>query len=258
MSIASTLPPGAGNTITIDGISVPFQPGQTIIDAALAANLYIPHLCHFPGLKPHGSCRLCTVECNGRPVSSCTQPAGSGQVILNNTPALNDARRVITEMLFTEGNHICPSCSKSGDCTLQAMAYHLGMLHGNFAPFFPRRELDASHPALVLDRDRCILCELCVRASQEMDGKDVFAIAGRGTQARLIVNTESGKLCDSNLDMNDLAAHICPVGAIMPKAHINEIAPGKRTFDLHRIADIGTREMLLHHHRGWQTPEDPA
>jgi [NiFe] hydrogenase diaphorase moiety small subunit len=255
------------NTIFIDGQEIPFQTGQTIMDAALAAGVYIPHLCHRPGLTPHGSCKLCVVDIHNRDVSShgsdrrvqakfsvdtdtrsvsaCTMPAVAGQQISNNTPALNEVRKTITQMLFIEGNHICPSCEKSGDCTLQAIAYHLGMLDGHYPQFFPRRDVDASHPSVMLDRDRCILCELCVRASREVDGKNVFAISGRGTAAHLIVNSPSGKLADSDLETGDMAAHICPVGAILIKEHGYEVPIGRRTFDLHQVGEVGLKEIPL-------------
>lgn len=233
------------NTITIDGQSVPFEEGQTIMDAALAADIYIPHLCHRPGLTPHGSCKLCTVNVNGRSASACTLPATQGQEIQNNTAELNEVRQSIIQMLFIEGNHLCPSCEKTGDCTLQAVAYHLGMLDGHYPQFYPRREVDASHDSIVLDRDRCIMCELCVRASREIDGKDVFAISGRGTKAHLIVNAASGKLIDTDITTDDLAAHICPVGAILIKDHGYEVPIGRRTFDLHSVAEPGVEEVLL-------------
>lgn len=225
------------NTLFIDGQAVPFEAGQTIMDAALAAGIYIPHLCHKPGLSPHGSCKLCTVDVDGRSASACTLPASNGMQVANNTPALNEVRKTLTQMLFVEGNHLCPTCSKTGDCTLQALGYHFGMLDGHFPPFYPRRDVDASHPTVMLDRDRCILCALCVRASREVDGKNVFAISGRGAQSHLIVNTTSGKLGDSDLQADDLAAHICPVGAILTKGHGYEVPIGLRTFDLHTVAE---------------------
>ncbi len=245
MSADTKQNPITQNTITIDGQEIPFLAGQTIMDAALAAGVYIPHLCHRQGLTPHGSCKLCVVDIASRSASACTMPAVAGQQISNNTPALNEVRKTITQMLFIEGNHICPSCEKCGDCTLQAMAYHLGMLGGHFPQFFQRREVDASHPTVMLDRDRCILCELCVRASREVDGKNVFAIAGRGINAHLVVNSVSGKLVDSDLETSDMAAHICPVGAILIKEHGYEVPIGQRTFDLHQVSEIGLEKTIL-------------
>ncbi|WP_273121515.1 2Fe-2S iron-sulfur cluster-binding protein [Ferrovum myxofaciens] len=232
------------NTFDMDGVEIPFKDGQTIMDAALAAGIYIPHLCHHPGLTPHGSCKLCMVDIGNKCMSSCTTPAVAGQQVSNNTPVLNEARKTITQLLFIEGNHLCPSCEKTGNCTLQAMAYFLGMLDGHFPQFFQRREVDASHLTVMLDRDRCILCELCVRASREVDGKNVFAIAGRGVTAHLVVNSPSGKLADSDLETSDMAAHICPVGAILIKEHGYEIPIGRRTFDLHQVGEIGLEKVI--------------
>jgi len=235
--------------IFIDGKAIGFMEGQTIMDAALSAQVYIPHLCHYPGLTPSGNCRLCVVEADGRKVAACTTAAREGQQISNNTAELNAARKAITQMLFVEGNHICPSCEKSGNCKLQAMGYYLSMLEEHYPQFNPHRALDASHPDIFLDRGRCILCGLCVRASHDVDKKNVFAIAGRGADARLIVNTVSGKLGDSNLDVSDLAANICPVGAIMFKEHGYVTPIGERIYDRQQISDVALNEHVREERR---------
>ena len=82
-------------TITIDGKAVPFEEGQTIMEAATSADVYIPHLCHHQGYTPHGSCKLCTIKVNGRVCSACTFPAAEGQDILNDSQDLNADRRRI-------------------------------------------------------------------------------------------------------------------------------------------------------------------
>ena len=105
-------------TILLDGLPLPFADGQTIMEAATEAGIFIPHLCHHPEFKPQGSCKLCTVKANGRYVSACTLPAKDGMEVENNSPDLNDKRRTLLQMLFVEGNHFCPSCEKSGNCML--------------------------------------------------------------------------------------------------------------------------------------------
>lgn len=225
------------NSLTIDGVKIPFQEGQSIMQAATVAGIYIPHLCYHPEYKAHGSCKLCNIKVNGHTCTACTTPASVDQDIQSNTEDLNTSRRAITQMLFVEGNHICPACEKSGNCQLQAVAYHLKMLDNHYPHFFPHRELDASHPDIVLDRDRCIFCELCVRASQDTDKKNVFAIAGRGINAHLIVNSTTGKLGDSALIAEDQAAQICPVGAILSKNHAYETPIGERKYDTDSIQD---------------------
>jgi [NiFe] hydrogenase diaphorase moiety small subunit len=219
------------HTFLLDGEEIPFAPGQTIIEAARAAGKYIPHLCWHPEFKPHGSCKLCTVKVNGRFGSACTMAAQAGAEVENRTAELDDKRRTLLQMLFVEGNHFCPSCEKSGHCLLQATAYELDMMTPHFDHFYPDRPVDASHPDMLLDFNRCIMCELCVRASREVDRKNVFALSGRGIKSHLIVNSESGRLADTDFAATDRAASVCPVGVILRKRVGFAVPIGQRKFD---------------------------
>jgi [NiFe] hydrogenase diaphorase moiety small subunit len=215
----------------LDGAEVPYRPGQSVLQAALAAGHYIPHLCYHPDFQPHGSCRVCTAKVNGHTVASCTTMADSAVEVESDTEELDDLRRTLVQMLFAEGNHFCPSCEKSGNCGLQALGYDLGVMTAGFRHLFPDRPVDASHPDFLLDFNRCILCELCVRASREVDGKNVFSLAGRGITKHLIVNSQSGRLVDSEIALSDKAAEVCPVGVILRK-RIGFVTPiGQRRFD---------------------------
>jgi [NiFe] hydrogenase diaphorase moiety small subunit len=225
-------------TFTIDGRIIPFAEGQTIIQAATAAGVFIPHLCYHPDFKPHGSCKLCTVKVNGRHTASCTMRAMAGMVVESDTEEINGERRALTQMLFVEGNHFCPSCEVSGNCQLQATAYHLGMMSPHYDHFFPNRAVDASHPEVLLDFNRCILCSLCVRASRDVDGKNVFALSGRGIATHLIVNARSGQLGDTNFAAADKAAQVCPVGVILRKRRGFAVPIGERTYDRKPIGEM--------------------
>ena len=229
-------------TFLIDGEEIPFQAGQTIIQAALAAGKYIPHLCYHPEFKPHGSCKLCLVKINGRPAASCTTAAQAGLSVESEIPEIKDKRRTLVQMLLVEGNHFCPSCEKSGNCMLQALGYELGVMSPHFPQIFPVRPVDASHHEILLDFNRCILCELCVRASTEVDQKNVFALAGRGIAKHLIVNCESGRLADTDFAATDKAAQVCPVGVILPKRVGFAIPVGSRKFDLQPISVQGLKK----------------
>jgi len=219
------------DTFQLDGKPVSFEKGQTVMQAALAAGRYIPHLCYHPEFKPHGSCKVCTVKINGRTMASCTMPAEAGLKVESNIEELNDLRRTLVQMLFVEGNHFCPSCEASGNCQLQATAYELQVMTPHYNQFFPDRPLDASHPDILLDYNRCILCELCVRASSEVDRKNVFALSGRGITKHLIVNAESGLLVDTGMALTDKAMQVCPVGVILEKGKGFSVPIGKRRFD---------------------------
>jgi [NiFe] hydrogenase diaphorase moiety small subunit len=223
-------------TFLLDGEEVPFQPGQTVMQAALSAGRYIPHLCYHPEFTPHGSCKVCTAKVNGRTVATCTTPAEAAIEVESNTEELNELRRTLVQMLFAEGNHFCPSCEKSGNCGLQALGYDLGVMTAGFRHLFPDRPVDASHPELWLDFNRCILCELCVRASRDVDGKHVFALGGRGLEKHLIVNAESGKLADTNVAVSDKAVEVCPVGVILRKRAGFAVPIGRRRYDLSPIS----------------------
>ena len=233
-------------TFTLDGQAIAFAEGQTILQAASAAGVFIPHLCYHPEFKPHGSCKLCTVKVNGRQTASCTMRAAAGMVVESDTEEINAERRALTQMLFVEGNHFCPSCEKSGQCQLQATAYHLGMMSPHYDHFFPNRAVDASHPDFLLDFNRCILCSLCVRASRDVDGKNVFALSGRGIKTRLIVNAKSGRLADTDFAAGDKAAQVCPVGVILPKRRGFAVPIGERTYDRAPIAESASAAAALH------------
>ncbi|MFO1328812.1 MAG: 2Fe-2S iron-sulfur cluster-binding protein [Rubrivivax sp.] len=216
----------------LDGVDVPFTPGQTVIEAATGAGHEVPHLCWHEGYAPHGSCRACLVRVGGRTVAACCTPATPGLEVTLRDEALDAERRAIVQMLFVEGNHFCPSCEKSGHCRLQATAYDLGIEGPHFEEFYPDRPLDASHPELLLDTNRCILCGLCVRASALHDGKSVFALGGHGIGTHLVVNSPSGRLADSDLHPDDEAARICPVGVILRKRRGFVVPIGQRPVDL--------------------------
>jgi len=217
-------------TLTIDDVEVQGSPGQTILQAADAAGIYIPRLCSKEGLEPFGSCRVCTVLVNGRPQAACTQPIAEGMVVENDTDRLRAIRRSIIEMLFVEGNHYCMFCEKSGNCELQAMGYRLEMLAPKYPYQFPKRDVDASHPDIWIDRNRCILCARCVRASRDVDGKGVFDFVGRGPHKRIAVNAEAD-LAGTDAAAADKALEACPVGALMVKRVGYKVPIGQRKYD---------------------------
>ena len=228
--------PAAAPSFSLDGEDLPFNPGDSILAAATRAGRYIPHLCWHPDFPAHGSCRVCSVKVNGRAGAACTVRAAPGIEVESNTEELNAHRKTLLQMLFVEGNHFCPSCEKSGNCLLQATAYQMGMEGPHFEEFYPDRPVDASHPDVLLDFNRCILCELCVKASRDVDGKNVFAIGGHGMGTHLLVNSDSGKLVDTAMAVTDRAADICPVGVILPKRRGFVIPIGQRRFDSHPVS----------------------
>jgi len=214
---------------TVDGRECLAKPGQMIVEAAKANGVYIPVLCHYEGLKPVGSCRICTVRAGGRFMAACTQPAAEGLAVENTAPDLEDMRKAIIEMLFVEGNHFCPACEKSGNCELQALAYRYRLTVPRFPYLWPRRELDAAAPRLMLERNRCVLCQRCVRGVRAKDGRKVFAVVDRSGHATIEMDAKlAGRLSEAEARR---AMDICPVGAILRKETGFAVPIGRRKYD---------------------------
>jgi [NiFe] hydrogenase diaphorase moiety small subunit len=217
-------------TFSLDGKECFGKPGQSIIQAADDNGVYIPRLCYYKDLSPSGSCRICTVNANGRDMAACTTPIAEGMIILSETEELNNFRRALVEMLFVEGNHYCPFCERSGNCELQALAYRLKIMAPRFPYMFPQRHLDATHPEIFIDGNRCIQCGRCVRAAAEIDKKPILGFIGRSGAVRIKASSSTG-LVGVDIKPEDACVNVCPVGAIIVKETAYRTPIGKRTYD---------------------------
>lgn len=225
-------------SIRVDGYHFRVSSEQSIMDALEEVGIYVPRLCDSESLVPAGSCRVCTVKANGRTVAACTQPVEADMDIEYETEEILRYRKDLVRMLFHEGNHLCPICEASGRCELQATAYRLGISQAAKYPYLqPVRPLDASHPDIVLDNNRCILCGRCIRASRDIDGKHLFEYVGRGIHKRIGVNAACLADTDAHIDDYAMALEVCPVGCIIRKGEGFFDPVGERQFDR---APIGT------------------
>ncbi len=216
-------------TFTIDGKECTANPGQTIVEAAAENGVYIPVLCNFKGLKPAGTCRICTVRVGGRFMAACTTPVAKGMAVENEVPDLEDMRKAIVEMLFVEGNHMCPTCEKSGNCELQALGYRYRMTVPRFPFLWPDSRVDASAHGLYLDNSRCVVCLRCVRGVVSPGGKHVFGLLNRGDRTVISIDHEEASKLSDGETRN--AMEMCPVGAILKKEVGYAVPIGKRKFD---------------------------
>jgi [NiFe] hydrogenase diaphorase moiety small subunit len=221
-------------TFQLDGNEIDADAGQSIMAAADAAGVYIPRLCFRDDLPAAGHCRMCSVKVNGKITNACTMPVAEGMVVENDTPEMTAHRRRILEMLFVEGNHFCPFCEKSGNCELQALAYRVGMTVPTYPYLFRDPPVDASHPDVFIDRNRCVLCGRCVRASRSLDKKGVFGFEGRGILKRIAVDSLNG-LGNTDLAVTDEAASLCPTGSIVVKRVGFKMPYGTRKYDAEPI-----------------------
>jgi len=214
---------------SIDGKECTAKSGQTIVEAAKANGIYIPVLCHFDGLKPAGTCRICTVKVGGRFMAACTTPVAEGMRIDNMTSEIEDMRKQIVEMLFVEGNHMCPTCEKSGNCELQALGYRYKMMVPRFPYLWPVRNVIPDTPKLYLDRNRCVQCLRCVRDIVTADGKHVFGVTERG--GKTLISIDRALAATLSEEMAQKAMDQCPVGCILRKEVGYKVPIGQRKFD---------------------------
>jgi [NiFe] hydrogenase diaphorase moiety small subunit len=232
--------------LTIDGKRVSAYEGDTILDAAKRANIYIPTLCHHPLLTNSGACRMCVVEIEGTGRqnfnSACTTPVTDDMVVKTETEEIRELRRMNLELIFSERNHQCPYCEKSGNCELQALAYRLGMDRVRFPFLWPRKDVDASHPDVIHDPSRCILCTRCVRASNEVDEKGILAVKGRGIESDITVNIE-GTLGETDISAEDAAIQVCPTGSLCKRELAYSMRYGTRLYDTEPINYLPTPEV---------------
>jgi len=216
-------------TITVDDKDIKARRGEYIVDAARRNGIYIPTLCNLPGVKPAGSCRICTVSVNGRLMTSCTTPVAEGMEIETQSPEIEDFRKAVVELLMIEGNHFCPACEKGGNCELQALGYRFEIMAPRFPYQFNKRDIDASNPKLIKDHNRCILCKRCIRTIVDDTGHHIFAFRYRGHNPQITIDPEYGKNMTDELARK--AAENCPVGALLYREKGFEIPVGKRKYD---------------------------
>lgn len=208
--------------ITIDGMQYEFQEDISVLEACREIGKEIPTLCHDDRLVPHSACRLCLVETkhNGKLVTSCSSKIWDGMEVETNNDKVRTARREVLDLLFPNHPEDCLNCDKSGDCRLQNYCYEYGVVRGSYIGEKRDLPMDASNHFYTYDPNKCILCGLCVRVCDELQGTSAIGFEDRGFDT--IVATPFGEgLINSTCVSCGNCVSVCPVGALSPKTQVS-------------------------------------
>jgi NADPH-dependent glutamate synthase beta subunit-like oxidoreductase len=217
-------------SINIDGRDIETTAGKSVLDAALDAGIYIPHLCHHPDLRSAGSCRLCICEIEGIDglPASCTTPVADGMIVKTKSKQINKLRYINMELLLAAHPADCKECPKYLNCELQSLKQYLGIaetlrVKKKTLPY----PVNNDNPLFVHDFQRCILCGRCVRACYDLRGVGVLSFIGRGRETH-IGTAYNDLLVDAGCIFCGACVEVCPTAALRDKEGIIDENRGRR------------------------------
>jgi formate dehydrogenase alpha subunit len=211
----------------LDGMKLTSTSDMTILEAALENGVYIPNLCHHSDLKPVGVCRLCLVEVEGRkPVVSCMTLIQEGMVVTTESKHIASMRKMTMSLLLANHEGDCLTCTKEGKCKLRELSSYMGITDDDIDRLrkSPRNiRKDESNPFFTIDMNKCILCGICVRTCDEVQGDAAIDYGFRGFDT--IISTLGNKdIVDSICVSCGECVTRCPTGALS----VNNYTPPAR------------------------------
>lgn len=210
--------------VTIDGKEFAVEEGKTVLEAARQANIEIPTLCFLKDINEVGDCRMCIVEIEGRRgyTPSCIQKVEEGMKIKTNTPALVEARRIVLDLILSNHDRKCLTCTRNGNCELQALAEKFNVTEIEYDGERNEYEVDEVSPAIVKDLNKCILCRRCVATCNKVQEVGAIGCANRGFES-CVSTASNASLNDVNCTFCGQCIQACPVGALKEKDSTKEV-----------------------------------
>lgn len=202
--------------LRINSRIVDVEAGKTILEAAKDLGIYIPALCNHPKVSCSGACRVCMVEVNGTPVTSCTTPAEDDMEVITDSPYIKTLRRDTIDLILSDHPYDCMVCQKTGECELQELAYKYNIREPIYSGERRTYQKRDGNPFIERDMEKCILCGRCVKVCSEVQGIGAIDFAYKGF---------STKVCppfDRDLDCEfcGQCVMVCPTGALVGRSWI--------------------------------------
>ena len=223
-------------TLKIDDKEVKAKEGTTILQAAKQVGIDIPTLCFLKDINEVGDCRMCLVEVEGRKgfATSCIQKVEEGMIVHTHSPAVMEARRVILDLILSNHHRDCLTCSRNGNCELQALAVKFNVQHVEFEGEMTSHKIDDKSPAIMRDFNKCILCRRCVAACKNVQEIGAIDCINRGFES-CISTVGDNSLADVNCTFCGQCIEACPTGALKEKEYIKDVWRNLKNPEIHTV-----------------------
>ncbi len=204
--------------LTINGQKLQAEENSTILEAARKANIEIPTLCFLKNINEIGDCRMCVVEVEGRRnfATACISKVEEGMVINTNSAKVIEARKLVLDLILSNHNRDCLTCTRNGNCELQNLAEKFGVTKIDYEGEKSSGELDEISPSIVRDVSKCILCRRCISTCKNIQGIGAIECVNRGFNSKISTAGEKS-LNDVNCTFCGQCIQSCPVGALKEK-----------------------------------------
>ena len=226
--------------VTIDFKKVQVPEGSTVLDAARVAGVYIPTLCDDPLLEPFGACRLCVVEIDGYRglPTACSTPVVEGMVVNTSSATIAANRKTTMNLLLSDHPLDCQHCVSNMRCELQDVAAFVGVREQPFEGERRAYDIDESNPFYGRDLEKCILCGKCVRACDEIQGRQAIHFGYRGFATKITTPFDM-PMWDSTCESCGRCVDMCPTAALYDKAALKTGLPTGETDTICPYCGVG-------------------
>ncbi len=226
-------------TLTIDDKEIQIEEGSTVLDAARKADIDIPTLCFLKEINEVGACRMCMVEVEGARgyVASCVYPATDGMKVKTNTPDLIDTKKTVLELILSNHEKKCLTCSRNTNCELQSLAKKFNIDELPYEGNITEKIVDSDSMCITRNSAKCILCRRCVNVCKKVQGVSAIEIMNRGFNSKVGVALDLSIAKSTCVGCGQCIIN-CPVAALQEKDYTKEVKDELREKKKHIVIQV--------------------